>query len=792
MKKKNFTLKLLLLLIAGFTIHSAAYAQSVTVNVPGDFPSVSEAIQAHEETASQITVNIAEGIHEETYHHFWAWNGDIEITVQGAGANETFIQPLGVTEMPDLQNDTANHWWQLNPMGDPDYNGSLTFKDLTFRYWGKPGNRGLFMFQKHANATEFESMIVTFENVVFDSNIGQSLFQMDWMDAYGLHFDNCLFINNVTTPDLDGGGGDNRGLINIRHHRAERGATNAIRNSTFYGNVAYRNEASGPRGRLIDFSGWNGRESELIISNVVAVENTLAGTPQEGVHPLVTFDIAGGNNGTNLSVEKFTSIGNIRIDEELDFDILLTGDWENPNLIFAEDENILQRLALRVSTPDPDDPDDGDPTITYEPVEDWWFTKVSPHYAYTHPDILFTMDGDVPALLEDEHGVGYVEFSGDGGDPDVPPPVVFTGADLVSWADEPDYEGVTGYADNPYDNPQYTVRRAPEGWNPVSDVETFESTWELLGDPQNIANITDDRGGDLFDLDNGATFGAQWQAVHDGEVMYVLLKYWDTNNQNHADFARSFEIMAQPTSPVRHEDTHAAGVAANDVAKQNMAYGRYVELGGGKAEFVGGEVTEYVASIGLTGAWGANEPGMLAFLELDDMMFWSEDDGVIMAVLPMDFDGVLSYPNDPEEVDGARTGVSVNDVFAFDIKSNARVGGTEDANRVEYFWASDRNNGYASNYYSGHLTISNDPVTSVLRPEPKASTLHIFSHNGVVVVEGLKANDLLHVYDIKGSLVDVVIPRGADRVEVSSLPKGIYIIRSLARPDERAQRVIVF
>ena len=361
-----------------------------------------------------------------------------------------------------------------------------------------------------------------------------------------------------------------------------------------------------------------------------------------------------------------------------------------------------------------------------------------------------------------------------------PADVVFTGVSWVAWADEPDYDGVTGYAENPYDNPQYAVRQAPEGWSPVSDVETFESTWELLGDPQHIANITNDSGGDLFDLDNGATFGAQWQAVHDGEAMYLLLKYWDTNNQSASDL--SFEVMAQPASPVRHEPTFAAGEAEDDMAKMNMAYGRYVELGGGKAIFADGAVTEYNTSVGLTGAWGANEPGMLAFLDLDDRMFWSEEDGVIRAVLPMDFNGVLTYPNDPEEVDGARTGVSIGDVIAFDVKSNAEVGGTGDDYKVEYFWAADRNNGYASNYYSGHLTISEEVVVSspLIPGRTELSEPRVYANQGTLFVRGSEPVSL-DIYNVIGARVKSV--QNVHEVSLRDLENGIYIVRIKGDPQ---------
>ena len=43
--------------------------------------------------------------------------------------------------------------------------------------------------------------------------------------------------------------------------------------------------------------------------------------------------------------------------------------------------------------------------------------KISWDYTYTHPDIDFTMDGDLPQIFFDEFGVGYVEYIGDGGVP---------------------------------------------------------------------------------------------------------------------------------------------------------------------------------------------------------------------------------------------------------------------------------------------------------------------------------------------------------------------------------------
>ena len=292
--------------------------------------------------------------------------------------------------------------------------------------------------------------------------------------------------------------------------------------------------------------------------------------------------------------------------------------------------------------------------------------------------------------------------------------VALTGIQWIAWHDKGDW------GENPYDHATYTVLKAPAAWSPISSAAEFDATWDLLGDANYVANITNDAGGDLFDLGAGNTFGATWKAVHDGNIMYVLLKYYDVDEQ--VDQASlSFEIMAQPTSPVRHEPTFVAAQdsAEHIVAYKNQAYARVVELGGGKAVFADGMAAQYEAARGThramaawagdywqSGQWVNNEFGLMALLDLADegLMFWEKADGVIRAVFPMDFAGVLSYPADPagDIVDGDRVALQVGETFAFDIKSNALVG--ED--KVEYFWSADQNDGYGANYYSGHLTVS--------------------------------------------------------------------------------------
>jgi len=361
---------------------------------------------------------------------------------------------------------------------------------------------------------------------------------------------------------------------------------------------------------------------------------------------------------------------------------------------------------------------------------------------------------------------------------------IIHGVSWVSWGSEPAYDGVTGYAANPYSNPEVTVYKAPSSWSPVSSVSSFDETWDMLGDAHLVANPTAVAGGDIFDLNGDATFGAEWKGIHDGQNFYILLKYFDTNGV--ADEAsKTFEIMAQPTSYMRHEPTFLA--ASDSTAEntysgedlvinyQNQAYARSVELGGGKALFADGFVTEYAASVGVTknswqsfwiGNWGTNEAGLEALLDADH--FWDETDGVIRAVMVMSLDGALSYPTDPANVSGDRTAFKVGETFSFDVKSNAKVA----ESNVQYFWSADKNNGYGSNYYSGFVTLSD--ITTGISNITKIEVPTVYLHDNTIYVRNSTPSNL-EVYNILG--VKVKAATNVSKLSINEFKNGIYLVK---------------
>ena len=284
--------------------------------------------------------------------------------------------------------------------------------------------------------------------------------------------------------------------------------------------------------------------------------------------------------------------------------------------------------------------------------------------------------------------------------------------EVINWvniANEPDY------AANPYDKKDYIAVYAPAEWSPVSDVATFDDTWSMLGDSAAVANPLNVDGGDIFDLGQvNYSFGAAWKALYDNNNLYVLFKYWDLNAQNDPGADLNLEVMAQthPDTDMETGRYEPDFVAAGDnVTLQKHSYGRFIELAGGKTLINPAGANQYDASTGLDGGtWGTYGPGILGLITANH--FWDNDGaGVIRAVLVMPFDNTLAYPTDPY---GDLTQVTPFDPFStplpdtivFDVRSNARVGGDANENRVEYGWSSNANNGYAMNYYSGRLIFT--------------------------------------------------------------------------------------
>jgi hypothetical protein len=364
--------------------------------------------------------------------------------------------------------------------------------------------------------------------------------------------------------------------------------------------------------------------------------------------------------------------------------------------------------------------------------------------------------------------------------------------------------GSIDYSETPFEQPTYTALKAPGNWTPIVSVADFDKTWDLLGEPNLIKNKTghnDYAGTDFFDLDGAETFGTSWKAVHKDNRLYLLIKLIDKEKRVGANGDFVIELMSQPLnslrresadSPIRWEPTFAAGT---DTRSKNYAYLRYYELGGYKLEAI--HENGKVSPKGVFGLYGKtatpeweNVTEVIEIYEDQyEFSFWNKaGDGTQRVVIAMDFAKALSYPASPDNIGPAHPKVAFQegDVVILDIKTNAYLGDMTSANRLEHFWAADRNNGYSHIYYNGLVTVSSEIISTVnvqyidrINQQPKA-----YVYNGMLHVRGSDAVNL-EVYNVLGAKV-----KAADNVRELSLhdlKKGIYFVRI---NNERAIKVI--
>jgi len=347
----------------------------------------------------------------------------------------------------------------------------------------------------------------------------------------------------------------------------------------------------------------------------------------------------------------------------------------------------------------------------------------------------------------------------------------------VSWGDEPQTAEPAGqgYANVPYEKAVYVAPHTPEGWafDPVS--LDFDAAWSAIeGDAVPIAHPGRIDGGDIYD--GGSTFGAEWKAMYDSAKVYVLFKYVDAFLQAD-DGSRAFEVCMQPFYYDRYEPDFIA--AGDDITLQNNSYARYIELGGGKALFRDGFVSEYHSSVGADGlaAFGPNEIGLTKLLE--DLHYWSvEPDNTIKAVFVVDIGQVLSSAIDPfGDISDPGNRVSMDpintaedDTIAFEVKSNATMGGS--ANYVEYWWSSEVNDGYASLYYNGYLILQQPTVGSV--EDLNSMEVRIYLRDKTLILKDA-ASASMDIFSIGGQLVKSA--RHVNRLDVSDLDRGIYLVK---------------
>lgn len=343
----------------------------------------------------------------------------------------------------------------------------------------------------------------------------------------------------------------------------------------------------------------------------------------------------------------------------------------------------------------------------------------------------------------------------------------------LAWATEPADSTPVGYVNHTYTKEVYVASVKPAGWVYDAFALDFDAAWSAIAtDPEPISKLsnTSNTPGDLFD---GTTFGGFFKAMYDSNYVYLLLKYLDTDGQTDVD-SRTFEICIQPVYYDRYEPDFIA--AGTDVALQNNAYARFIELGGGKAKLTSGGVTEYSSSAGATGTgnWATNEIGLAGLIGVDQ--YWSEEAGVIKAVFVMDIEVLFSYALDPfGDINAAenRSFLDImntpgNDTIAFEVKTNALVS----AAGLEYWWGSRDNDSYCSLFYNGYMIFEQPTLDAVSKVT--ASDIEVYISNDVLRFKGIERTNV-KIFSVNGQLVKSA--NHVSELNIGNLTNGVYFVR---------------
>ncbi len=311
----------------------------------------------------------------------------------------------------------------------------------------------------------------------------------------------------------------------------------------------------------------------------------------------------------------------------------------------------------------------------------------------------------------------------------------------------------------------------------------IQEIWDQLGDPYLIANKTGGTAAPV-DLDANAegTFGSAFKAIYDDENLYVLFKYVDTeriagDGTTDKPDTREFEIAFQTRDIDRYEAGYlAAAGTVYGPNGQNAQYGRYIELGGGKAVFSGEagiSATQASPGQGTGGAWvssigAANTPET----------FWTTtQDGTVWAIVAFNFQDYMTALIDEWGATEAANIVGLDptetSTITFDVKQNATVN-TDDV--IKYWWNGTDDNVYCLNYFAGYLHFSDEEwvplgTNDILKAAPKSA----FIYDNILKFKGYDSPVNVDIYSVVGQKVKSA--KNVNTLSVADLTNGVYVIK---------------
>jgi uncharacterized protein YjdB len=390
--KRQITKKqtILTLLLTSFMLIGLNAQQTFTFNLPGDFDHTAAALLGIQNDASIVDgdiviINLLDSYNSANNESVKnQMTKSLKITIQGAGADKTILGP-----------GSPNRWLNFN--ANTTDGVEFIIKDLTIKGFGLSNNADGGCINVAKPGMKFSFINVNFEGM--SGGVG-SVFRALGDDQV-VSFDNCFFTNNRTMKAQ----GNPRGLI-----YKGNGGMLSIRNSTFITNYADVLDKTDPEnpvdpaqkfGGVLDVVGSLADNLDIILENNVFVNNLVEdGASSDDIQAMMVIRPRLSNIA--LQMTNNISIENRRDGTNDDIDILL---WDTDSISFTLTDNIANNIFSAKWS------NDEVPVEIIEPLVLDGITA-DESFTYTHEDINFNMDGDLPKIMVDESGVYYVNYSG--------------------------------------------------------------------------------------------------------------------------------------------------------------------------------------------------------------------------------------------------------------------------------------------------------------------------------------------------------------------------------------------
>jgi uncharacterized protein YjdB len=451
--RKQITNKqtILTLMITLFIFMGLNAQKKVTYNLPGDYDNTAAALVGIQNDANivdgdTVIINILESYtltNNEALKN--QMTKSLKITIQGAGADKTVLGPK-----------TPNRWLNFNTNTVDGV--EFIIRDLTVKGFGLSNNADGGCINVAKPGMKFSFINVNFEDMT--GGVGTVFRALG--DDQIVGFDNCFFTNNHTKKAR----GNPRGII-----YKGNGGMLSIKNSTFisnYADVLDRTDPENPVdpaqkfGGVLDVVGSLTGSLDLIMENNVFVNNLVENeASSDTIQAMMVIKPRASNISLQMTSNIF--IENRRDGTNDDIDILI---WDTDSITYTLTDNIANNMyGAKLS-------DDEVPVEIIEPLGlDGFTTDVD--FTYTHQDINFTMDGDLPEIMNDEYGVNYVTYSG-------PSATILVSA--IDLSAEPDSVAVGGTLQivagvSPADATNKTVTWSVDN----TDIATIDSNGLLTG-----------------------------------------------------------------------------------------------------------------------------------------------------------------------------------------------------------------------------------------------------------------------------------------------------------------------